>query len=339
MSRRRYLSTAVSLDKRVNRLAEESDFAALLYTWMIPHAADDATLPADPEELMFQVVPGRRSKSVQDIIGALTTMAALGLIEWDPSRGLLRFPVETFYRHQTYIKGDRRAGAEQREQAQDADDSANQRKSAQNAASFKSSFSSSVKSSSPVSNQESTQNPTPVDDAEIPRVAASNGRVQHDAMETTKAPKAPKALEPRVLGDVARTILDGLNLPRAPAADRLAERIAARYPAVDHAMASACCADWWRRNKKKAASLSAYQNWCVKEEAPRGGMGNGTAEGYGRGLREPGGPAQSGQDRPDGEKARGESWQSRATKENAARVKREYGGSDLSPVSLSNPPG
>ena len=48
MSRRRYLSTEVSLDTRINRLAlEAGDFAALLYTWMIPHAEDDASITAD----------------------------------------------------------------------------------------------------------------------------------------------------------------------------------------------------------------------------------------------------------------------------------------------------
>ena len=45
MSRRRYISTSMSIDKRLNKLAVEAgDFAALLYTWMIPHAADDTTI-------------------------------------------------------------------------------------------------------------------------------------------------------------------------------------------------------------------------------------------------------------------------------------------------------
>ena len=38
MARRRYISTNISTDPKVNILAEKyGDFAALLYTWMIPH--------------------------------------------------------------------------------------------------------------------------------------------------------------------------------------------------------------------------------------------------------------------------------------------------------------
>ncbi len=81
MARRRYVSTTISQDTRVNKLAMQyGDFAALLYTWMIPHAADDATLPGDPEELLYQVLPGRRDKTEDDVRSALDGMAALGLI-------------------------------------------------------------------------------------------------------------------------------------------------------------------------------------------------------------------------------------------------------------------
>jgi len=81
MARRRYVSTTISQDTRINKLAiKHGDFAALLYTWMIPHAADDATLPGDPEELLYQVLPGRRDKTEADVRQALDGMAALGLI-------------------------------------------------------------------------------------------------------------------------------------------------------------------------------------------------------------------------------------------------------------------
>ena len=67
VSRRRWLSTKISKDKRVNALAMQSDFAALLYTWMIPHASDDATITGDAEELLYIVLPGRRDKTVEAI--------------------------------------------------------------------------------------------------------------------------------------------------------------------------------------------------------------------------------------------------------------------------------
>ena len=45
MARRRYISTAISTDTAVCKLAKKyGEFAAMLYTWMIPHAEDDAKL-------------------------------------------------------------------------------------------------------------------------------------------------------------------------------------------------------------------------------------------------------------------------------------------------------
>lgn len=148
MSRRRYVSTKISQDTRVNRLAiEYGDFAALLYTWMIPHAADDATLPGDPEELLYQVVPARRDKSVEDVQAALDGMAVLGLIEGTDD-GRIAFPAPSFYRYQTYIKDRNKRGGDAPEPAQNSapsqpeqTDAAEQRKSAQNTASFNPSFS------------------------------------------------------------------------------------------------------------------------------------------------------------------------------------------------------
>ncbi len=105
MSRRRYISTDISLDKDVNRLATKyGDFAVLLYTWMIPHAGDDALIKADPEELLFMVVPGRRDKNEDNIIEALNGMHDLELIFWDKGNNFIYFPTSSFYKYQTYIK-------------------------------------------------------------------------------------------------------------------------------------------------------------------------------------------------------------------------------------------
>lgn len=183
MARRRYVSTTISQDTRVNKLAVlHGDFAALLYTWMIPHAADDATLPGDPEELLYQVLPGRRDKTEDDVRQALDGMAALGLIIGTDD-GRITFPPTAFYRYQTYIK--------QRNQHSDdappppqnsADDepaqtdSAKQRKTAQNASSFKSSLTPSFKSSpSPSVNPSGdggSPPPRPLSPAPRPAIAA-----------------------------------------------------------------------------------------------------------------------------------------------------------------------
>lgn len=107
MSRRRYLSTDISLDRKVNDLATEcGDFAALLYTWMIPHATDDATITADPDVLWALVTPRRRDKTEADIEAAIQGMVAAGLVE---KKGeTLFFRSESFYKYQTYISPDKR---------------------------------------------------------------------------------------------------------------------------------------------------------------------------------------------------------------------------------------
>ena len=104
MARRRYISTEISIDKDVNQLAiDAGDFAAMLYTWMIPHAQDDCTLTGDPDELMYTIIPRRRDKTEEDVIYALDAMDGLGLIVWDREGSLISFPPESFYKYQTYI--------------------------------------------------------------------------------------------------------------------------------------------------------------------------------------------------------------------------------------------
>lgn len=108
MSRKRSISTTISHDKRINALAREAgDFACLLYTWMIPHAEDSASMTGDPEELLCIVMPGRRDRSEQDVAAALAAMDRLELIAWDGQT--VWFDSESFYRHQSYINQAKRA--------------------------------------------------------------------------------------------------------------------------------------------------------------------------------------------------------------------------------------
>lgn len=107
MARRRYVSTTVSTDSAVNKLAQESDFAALLYTWLIPHAEDDGLVPSgDPDEILAMVVPMRRDKTAVDISDALALMEKLELIVWHDD--CVEFDPESFYEYQSYVKADRR---------------------------------------------------------------------------------------------------------------------------------------------------------------------------------------------------------------------------------------
>lgn len=107
MARRRYISTDISLDARINALATESDFAALLYTWLIPHCEDTAMIPkSEVAELVMLVMPGRRDKSLADFEDALKLIESHGLILWTTTG--VWFPYEAFYDYQTYIKAEKR---------------------------------------------------------------------------------------------------------------------------------------------------------------------------------------------------------------------------------------
>ncbi|OPX46354.1 replication initiation and membrane attachment [Ruminiclostridium hungatei] len=103
MARRRYISTEISIDKAVNRLAVEyGDFAALLYTWMIPHAEDTCLITADPFEIKNKVMPARTDKTEEDVQHAIDGMIKLGLVSLIDGK-ILSFPPESFYKYQTYI--------------------------------------------------------------------------------------------------------------------------------------------------------------------------------------------------------------------------------------------
>jgi len=99
MSRRRYLSTEISVDSRVNQL---STFAALLFTWSLPHFADNCRLtPQNAVEVKWSVVPARR-EGVKEVEKAINEIIGVGLWGLDENEHFF-IPAETFYKWQTYI--------------------------------------------------------------------------------------------------------------------------------------------------------------------------------------------------------------------------------------------
>lgn len=134
MSRRRYVSTDISVDNRIAQLAQAcGDFAALLYTWMIPHAGDDGGITGDCDELRLTVVPAFKKKT-QIIENAVEKMVDLGLLEREGRR--LFFPSDTFYKYQSYISaGNRRVLPQNAEKLQNIHNGPDRRKTPQNAVS------------------------------------------------------------------------------------------------------------------------------------------------------------------------------------------------------------
>jgi hypothetical protein len=127
MSRRRYISTEISVDKKIRRL---SDSAALLYTWMVPHAEEDATITSDPEELQAIVVPNRPGWSASKVERCLDEIKEAGLVMG--VNGTIYFPPTSFYKYQSNVHADRRRNEQP---LQTTDNSAEQRATAQNSAS------------------------------------------------------------------------------------------------------------------------------------------------------------------------------------------------------------
>jgi DnaD/phage-associated family protein len=76
MANRRMIAKSISVSDETNAL---SDFAALLFTWLIPHSDDYGVIPGSPGRIKALVVP-RRRQSETDIEAALEEMRRVGLI-------------------------------------------------------------------------------------------------------------------------------------------------------------------------------------------------------------------------------------------------------------------
>lgn len=108
MARRRYVSTEISDDDGLAELVERKGyFAALLYTWLIPHADDRGTFTGNAKKLLgiampqFALIKGKKAATAAEIGDCLEVMAELGLIVSEGTD--YYFPPRVFYRYQTYI--------------------------------------------------------------------------------------------------------------------------------------------------------------------------------------------------------------------------------------------
>ena len=96
MANRRMISKSISISEQVNEL---SDFAALLFSWMIPHADDWGVLPGSPKQVKALVIPMRR-QSAKEVEKAIREMVSQELIWWYEVDGKLYIQFRTFDKHQ-----------------------------------------------------------------------------------------------------------------------------------------------------------------------------------------------------------------------------------------------
>jgi hypothetical protein len=104
VSRRRYISTLVSVDKTLRAC---SDSAVMFYLMMLPHVEDDATITGDPDELAAIVVPNRpgwTAGKLRKVLDELEDQNLFVIVD-----GTLYLPPVSFYKYQSRIpEGKRR---------------------------------------------------------------------------------------------------------------------------------------------------------------------------------------------------------------------------------------
>jgi hypothetical protein len=169
MSRRRQITSDISTDAKVSDLAPYGVLPMLLYTWAIPHADDLGRITADPRQFRLLVCPAVETTPAE-VETALEQIASVGLWEMREESGqrYFQFPLESWFKHQSYIN------AKKREQALLAEV---QRKSPENAVEQRKSPQKGV-----------TPTPTPNDDdssraRSIDRIAHADDTWDQDARE------------------------------------------------------------------------------------------------------------------------------------------------------------
>ena len=76
MANRRMINKSISVSEQVNDL---SDFAALLFTWLIPHTDDYGVIPGTSRKIKALVIPMRK-QSAEHVESALKEIQTAGLI-------------------------------------------------------------------------------------------------------------------------------------------------------------------------------------------------------------------------------------------------------------------
>jgi len=95
------LSKSISYSTKVNELS--SDFARLLYTWIIPHLDDWGRTDGNSQGIKLQVMPGS-DKTVEEFEKALQEMNDVGLIDRYEVEGKMYIQYTNFDEYQWGLK-------------------------------------------------------------------------------------------------------------------------------------------------------------------------------------------------------------------------------------------
>lgn len=197
MSRRRSISTDISTDPKLADLSAFGPWPVLLYTWAIPHADDLGKLTGDARQFKLLVCPAF-DLTVQQVEDAIRQIESVGLWIRTNENGRLQieFPLESWFKHQSYINKNKR------ESALIAKSAANHRKSPEN-------------TEEPQETAEITASPSP---SPSPSKAAVDARVDEPARVIQSAEDCEE-IDDAWQVETCRTKLvqDGYALPRVNA--------------------------------------------------------------------------------------------------------------------------
>lgn len=110
MSRKRYISTEISTDKKVAELADHGLLPLLLFTWAIPHMDDWGRITGDAREFKLLVCPGLdvTTKDVDEAIDAIVSAGLWLRYEVDGKKCIAVANQESWFKHQSYINKEKR---------------------------------------------------------------------------------------------------------------------------------------------------------------------------------------------------------------------------------------
>lgn len=109
MSRKRFITSDISTDKKVAALAVENPTAALMWPWLMTNFDDWGRMGADPMEVKLTIFPAFPFTSA-DIAEAIKLIDKHGLAHYYEVDGKPYLAVNptTYYKYQTYIKSERK---------------------------------------------------------------------------------------------------------------------------------------------------------------------------------------------------------------------------------------